>query len=84
MNLTPDEEHRLFRSLGTLEALIPGMQDALNAITELKATEHEAMWRRINDNTKSVNMFKGAVLLLGATVTAIIAGIGVIMTWFKG
>jgi len=84
MNLTPDEEHRLFRSLGNLEALVPGLQAGLQAINEMKATEHEAMWRRINDNTKSVNMFKGAVLLLGATVTAIIAGIGVIMTWFKG
>ena len=84
MNLTPDDERRLFRSLGALEALVPGLQAGLQAINEMKATEHEAMWRRINDNTKSVNMFKGAVLLLGATVTAIIAGIGVIMTWFKG
>jgi len=84
MNLTPDEERRLFRSLGNLEALVPGLQAGLQAINEMKATEHEAMWRRINENTKSVNMFKGAVLLLGATVTAIIAGIGVIMTWFKG
>ena len=84
MNLTPDDEHRLFRSLGTLEALVPGLVEGLKTVNELKATEHDAMWARINENTKSVNMFKGAVLLLGAIVTAIIGGIGVIMTWFRG